>query len=520
MNSRYRVQPGDTVSTIISRVQGRTLGLWPAVEIVFAANPDAFVDQDVNRLMAGSVLVIPGLTRGAEPVQPALSTASPASTETVESASRASGESVPTDLSDITVAPPVSTATPAEDAGAESIAPATLEAAGDDAAASQRPVLRPGDVVMPPINSSGPEIVIPDTTINNDVPSVPVVSASQAESAAQGGGWGWLLWLGGTGTALILGLLLFGRSLRERFGSAGDDLIDVPARRRDDDPTQRNRAIKGVDFEFEDSVNAHAISLDADVVAGTGLNPGSDMDVAQDFGFSTAAQSSASLDMELTEQDAYEPEQTPTDVIPPHHRDDVSTILESEVPPESADDATAEYDLSMIVDATKQSLDEYDKTAKDLQAVQVESMSEDFADDVDDYTVSSAVDYQTLEQDYEDEMTATQILRAEMEQAARDLTEQTAEMDTDQVTAEMPIAPIADQATAGKATVELPEVSDPDMTAELTANLPTTYEAENDSMADDGAEITVEMSAAGSDITVDMQVESGRIDTSRKRKRK
>jgi hypothetical protein len=367
--------------------------------------------------------------------------------------------------------------------------------------------LQPGDVIVAPFASGGTASVAADTTVDSPAVTVPVINVTPTNNTGTSGAWNWLLWLGGTGVALIAGLLLFGRTIRERFASFGGRATEIPGRRHNDDVTQKTRTIAEVDYEFEDTVNARAISLDADLGQGTGLNAAAEIDVAQDFGFSTAGQGDSDLDMEITEEAAREPEDGPTDIIPPNHREEPVTIVESEEMPGGGD--TEEYDLSMIVDATKQPIGEYDATAKDLQAVRVSSTD----GQQDDYTLSSAVDYQVLEQDYEEEFSATMALNAEMEQAAKELAERMAEADTDHVTTEMPVAGYDEKVTA-----ELPVIADADLTAELTANLPTSFEAQNDSTAGDGSEITVEMYAAGSDVTVEMQVESGKVDTKRNKK--
>ena len=56
------MQPGDTLSTSSRRIEGAAVGLWPAVDLVFAANPDAFIDNDPNKLKAGSWFTIPDMT--------------------------------------------------------------------------------------------------------------------------------------------------------------------------------------------------------------------------------------------------------------------------------------------------------------------------------------------------------------------------------------------------------------------------------------------------------------------------
>jgi hypothetical protein len=251
-----------------------------------------------------------------------------------------------------------------------------------------------------PEQTERPETIIPDTLIDDDtaVRVVPTVGAPAANNTGTNGSWEWLMWLGGTGLALILGLLLFGRTLRERFGSPALGTAGIAGRRADDDPTQETRIIEDVDYNFEDAVNSQAISLDADLGAGTGFQDGSEIDVAEDYGFMSVGDASGDVDLEITAESAIVPDDSSTDVIPPSHRSDVSTILDEEVPPE---DAGEDYDVSMIVDATKQPLGDYDDTAKDLQAIQIDK--HDQGEDDGGYTLSQDVDYQVLEQDYEDE---------------------------------------------------------------------------------------------------------------------
>ena len=55
----YRVQSGDSLSKIAKRIDSRPVGLWPAIEAIYLANPGAFVANDKNRLMSGSLLTIP-----------------------------------------------------------------------------------------------------------------------------------------------------------------------------------------------------------------------------------------------------------------------------------------------------------------------------------------------------------------------------------------------------------------------------------------------------------------------------
>ncbi|MBB1060672.1 FimV/HubP family polar landmark protein [Marilutibacter spongiae] len=58
----YRVQGGDTLSGIASRMRGvRGLSMNQTMIALLRANPDAFIDGNVNRVKAGAVLRVPGV---------------------------------------------------------------------------------------------------------------------------------------------------------------------------------------------------------------------------------------------------------------------------------------------------------------------------------------------------------------------------------------------------------------------------------------------------------------------------
>ena len=172
-----------------------------------------------------------------------------------------------------------------------------------------------------------------------------------------------------------------------------------------------------VDFDLsDDSPTEENLALDADLIAGTGLADAGDVQVNQDFGFASDALSIDFdvLDLELTEQATRE-DAPETDIIPPPERSVENLIVEET---ESADDT--EYDMSVIVDATKMP-DPSEVTERDLKAVPLDDTGQTAI--ADDYRIDQGVDVDlgTLEQDYEDDFAATQALGEEIEQAAAEL---------------------------------------------------------------------------------------------------
>jgi pilus assembly protein FimV len=56
---QYRVRPGDSLSRIARQVQPQSVSLDQMLVALFRGNPEAFVDNNMNRLKAGEVLTIP-----------------------------------------------------------------------------------------------------------------------------------------------------------------------------------------------------------------------------------------------------------------------------------------------------------------------------------------------------------------------------------------------------------------------------------------------------------------------------
>ncbi|MEJ2128072.1 MAG: hypothetical protein P8X81_04420 [Woeseiaceae bacterium] len=439
--SRYQVQPGDSVSMIAQRIQDRPVGLWDAVNQIVAANPDAFIDNDPNRLKAGTWLTIPSFGASAPLTLAEATSGEPAVADPI----------VPTEQSTVYEPAEPGVATPVEEA--------TEQPAGESPSAG----LQPGDLIVnndnpyvePAVPTSDETVSIPDTAIEGQEitaasPNAPTTIIRQPAAAqSTPSSTNWLLWLGGGGVAIILALLLFGRRLRDRFGSS-PIAPTVPQRRATDGDTDNVETIGDVDMEIVDDLStAENVMVDADLIAGTGLREGTDVDVAQDFAFA----STTALDLELPEEATIE-EIPETDIIPPI-RTDEHAILESEILPD--DD---EYDMSVIVDATKMPHPD-EVTERDLEAIQVNDDDEILI--TGDYTVSQEVDYKILEQDYEDEMTATQALNAEIQKAAEEIANNL------DATSEMPLAG-ADETSETSAT----PILDTDATEALP--LATVYE--------------------------------------------
>ncbi len=414
--TQYQVQRYENLGDIAQRIVDRPVGLWPAVDAIFAANPDAFIDNDPNKLKAGSWITIPDFGAAAP--------LTVASAGLSQSRTVAQG-SIYTGTTPEQIASPF---TPIEELEVYSTpAPAALVAA----------TTAPAIIDIPDTELEAPVV----TSTSPNVASARVQRTPVEESSSN-----WLLWLAGAGVALIAMLLFFGRLVRSRFGSSPIGAI-APQERRQTDAGGRmleevgeiEVSIAEVDGLDELEETQENLALDADLIIGSGLQEGSEIDLAQDFGFAATTE----LDLELPEEMSSGQEaDAGTDIIPPLNIE-MQSILESEVMADEVEDDAAEddtfsstviddvaiedddYDMSVIVDATKMPQTE-DVTMLDLEAIPVEGGNETLASG--DYTVSAEVDYTVLEQDYEDEFSATQALNEEIARAAEEIAQSIGEL--------------------------------------------------------------------------------------------
>lgn len=170
--------------------------------------------------------------------------------------------------------------------------------------------------------------------------------------------------------------------------------------------------LAAVRYEGGDAVeDRHADDVDLDLASGSGFDAGDDTQADRDFTFARTT----ALDFELPEESEATAPQPETDIIPPLNIEE-SSILKSEVLPDDHEDD--DYDMSVILDATKQP-DPHEVTEKDLHAVVLDAG--DNTMNSGDYTVARDMDFDVLEQDYEEELSATQALNMEIERAALEL---------------------------------------------------------------------------------------------------
>lgn len=490
---RYVVQRGDTLSEIAARIQDRPIGLWAAVDAIFAANPDAFIDNDRDLVKAGSTLIIPDFAAGSEIAvakqAPPTSVDAPADAEPdgatqvpwVDAGDFASADASASEAVEAVEAVEPEFATIEEDAGEFGFdgAEPFASAEGDN-----------------PFVTSDDSVVIPDTDMEipatSSSPNVPAAVIRTPEKPSAGSSW--LLWLGGSGLALIVALLFFGRRSRQEFQPQPiEDVTAAPHRRITDSDDTLEKPAAPLDIELaDDSPTEENLALDADLDIGSGLTEG-DADVVQNFGFAETT----ALDIELPDETGIE-DLTATNVMP-----DSFTVEESTL--DAIDSDEDDYDISVILDATKMP-DPEELTEKDLNAVEVQTGDTSISDD---YSITQEIDYELLEKDYEDELSATQALSEEIAQAAiADATQSSRFIDDDK-TAELPLASV----TELDVTAQAPAMNDDIGADDETTSVEALLEEGTVEMPPPGEEPTAEMPRQVQDADSEHDQDSGKVDS-------
>lgn len=258
----------------------------------------------------------------------------------------------------------------------------------------------------------------------------------------------------GGGIGLLVALLLFTRRFRGSVDSTPlSAVVATPQRRATDVDTEQVEAVS-IDFDLsDDSPTTENLALDADLAIGTGLDQGTEIEVKETFAFAPGQE----IDVELP----FEPVANAED-----DTDMMEALRTDERPALNVDalaDADDDYDMSVIVDATQMPRPE-DATKYDLKAVEVEAIEP--VETTDSYTINKEVDYHILEQDYEDELTATQALNEEIARAAMDLAERMDDgTDSDQ-TAALPLATVTELDVTAQMPARNDDHSDADATME------------------------------------------------------
>jgi hypothetical protein len=508
-DSRYRVQPGDSLSGIVGRLEASDVAGATAMAAILDANPGAFIGGNPDRLKAGSWLDIPSFADGTDVAAAGVATA-----DTREGAAE-SYQGAETLQPDAKIQIPAAESLPdARESGADGATGTTTDSAATAEAIAEE-TAADADYSAAYAGLVSGDIVVDESAAADVAPARPNAEPARVVKPSAGtrivgtpdpagSTWNQLIWAVVALISAFGAYLLFWPKLRERFRSTPVGAEDrIPPQAESAAPITMPESeitvheirppYDNVDFDLsDDSPTEENLELDVDLIDGTGFHESADVEVNRDFVFAATMD----LDTQLSETASTEDTSSETDIIQPPERPEEYLVVDDEVLPEDDDD----YDISMVVDATKMP-DPAEVTERDLRAVPVDDTGQTLIND--DYTIIDEIGQGILERDYEDELTARQMLDAKIEKAASELTETIGE---DELTA---IASLDDEpdTDAGK----IVGFEDDTSTAMRLTNLSeldlaTTLDAQND---DNGNDRDVAASGEDEDKTVEMPQDRG-----------
>src|SRR6056297_79941 len=403
--SAYRVRVGDTLSTIAQRVTERPGGIWATAERIFAANPEAFIGGDMDRLRAGSVLEIPATDTKATAGGPAAAT--PAATATA--ATTPTRAATPADAS--MSAGEAALAAPTAGAGGSAEAAAPAATAPATSTPSTAAVAASAERIRPAVRQAMDEMAAEPPSPFKSEPAGPAPLIADDDAAPRASVSPLFAALFGAGSGLLLGLVIFRSSLREFFRRA---------------PTPAAGAATVADRNDGAAIDGE----DTDVIATPVFEQAEPDVIVSEEEWSDAAQSKLrSLDLDFGDEEdgagSGEARDDGSYDLSDDLSDDVITEQELAVarmnfPGFDDSETVAETDGAAVLPA--------DERIDESMIMEVDTGAELAADadpreagdgDAEDTgTLATVADLEMLEEDYEQEFTATQRLAKQLADAA------------------------------------------------------------------------------------------------------
>lgn len=227
---QHLVRTGETLIAIASSIRPQGMTLDQTIQALVNANPDVFIDNNANRMLAGKVLNIPNRSELQR-----LAASAPAKTNTATEKGNEAVNATEAKTEKPVVQPEAQTEAQVKDAGVNTQQQEEVKQASAEQAASAAVNENTASTVPA---SDGQEAMASDAQ-ENVVASEPVATtdsvAEQAESESDGNLWKWLL---AGGAALIAAWLLL-----KAAGKRNDELEEAPVSRKDEEKVvQKNVA--------------------------------------------------------------------------------------------------------------------------------------------------------------------------------------------------------------------------------------------------------------------------------------
>ncbi|MBW7931130.1 MAG: hypothetical protein H3C57_07510 [Gammaproteobacteria bacterium] len=212
----YRVAAGDTLLGIAARVEGRQgRTLWQMAEGILAANPEAFIGNNPDLIKLGSLILIPGGDALSLPASDPASAVRPLTTPSLPSTGTAAATPATSADATASIALPASSeavATPAASA-ADTTPPASVEA-GADATTTDLP-----QSWTPPVGTDAGRVFVDEVSDAQAMPAAAPQASVAADAANNTGKQGAPAWLAAL-IGILIGAALSLALLRERLVAA------------------------------------------------------------------------------------------------------------------------------------------------------------------------------------------------------------------------------------------------------------------------------------------------------------
>lgn len=395
--SRYRVVAGDTLSTIAARVGGGH-GVWRLADQIFAANPAAFIGGNPDLIKLGSEIVIPAPAADASLAAGTSTSAAPAAAVAPVPAAPPPAAATVTDASVPEALPvPASAATTSADPAA------TVDTATATVAAGGTPADAPVFVDEQPLAAE------PQAATGTPAAAVAPPAAPERNGAPP-----WLAALIGVliGAAVSLallrdrltgalaGLLKPRQPVIEPIASAAAAVPEARATPRITRPLQAPEPTMVVEEHHHEEFEHDPLARTDDAVT---IEQPARVETTAEIPAASADRDLASLfsepDLPLFE--------AAVDALP--SAEDLDLDLSA-----ASSDATVDQDISWLGDDTSLTtvpqpvIDAAGNTAETVENMDLQTLSQRTGDDAISQTLRDALNL--LENDYEDELTASQVV--------------------------------------------------------------------------------------------------------------
>jgi hypothetical protein len=396
--SRYRVVAGDTLSTIAARVGGGH-GVWRLADQIFVANPAAFIGGNPDLIKLGSEIVIPAPATDASLAAGTSTSAAPAAAVAPAPAAAPPAAATVTDAS-VPEAPraPASAATTSTDPAAAADTTTTTVAAGSTGAAApvfadeQPPAAQPQAAAGTPAAAAAP----PAAPERNGAPPWLAALIGVLIGAAVS-----LALLRDRLTGALASLLKPRQPVIEPIASAvATAMPDARATPRFTRPQPAPEPSMVVEEHHHEEFELDPLARTDDAVT---VEQPARVETTAEIPAAGAERDLASLfsepDLPLFE--------AAVDALP--SAEDLDLDLSA-----ASSDATVDQDISWLGDDTslttipKPVIDAAGNTAETVENMDLQTLSQRAGDDAISQTLKDALNL--LESDYEDELTASQVV--------------------------------------------------------------------------------------------------------------